>query len=380
MKNKKQKENLECPSHQQPLILFCNEPRCKVSICALCIPESHPLHNVIRIESKAEQGKKILRESSESAKQLRKKYVDDCSQLDLAIKRVHNIGKEVIDAVNLQEREIKGHFSCQIANYATSLRDKVSAYIAGVETRLKKEKETISTSERKMNSLLERWETSTSPQEILSEASVAFQKISEVSNQMKELSISEVRIPQFIPGNTNDISVENYFGFVSTEKMPLSLPQAVSEDGTLKFPTECTTGQGTSPIKEFKLQKEWKIRDGRGNNPHLWGIGERIGITQICAVGDKIVVAKQHAEESKLIAFNVKGDIVCSSLGGHTHSSLSGKGEITDMAEVIPENSNMAYLMTSHREKNELIIWQLDKEQIRQCYHHVALGEYIQGG
>ncbi len=379
MKNKKQKENLECPSHQQPLILFCNEPRCKVSICALCIPESHPLHNVIRIESKAEQGKKILRESSESAKQLRKKYVDDCSQLDLAIKRVHNIGKEVIDAVNERERSITGHLCCQVANYATSLRDKVSAYVSGVKTRLKKEKELISTSERKMNSLVKRWETTTRPQEILSEANAAFKKISEVSNQLKELSISEFRIPQFIPGNRENISVENYFGFVSTENMPLSLPQTISESGTLKFPTESTTGQETSPIKEFKLQMEWRIRDGRCNNPPLWNIEDGIRITQICAVGDKIVVLKQCEDQSRLIAFDINGDIVCSTHEGH--SSISGKGEVTDMAEVIPENSDMAYLMTSHRERNELIIWQLDKERIEQCRHHIDYtGRKVQGG
>ncbi len=46
-KAKKEKKATECDKHRQPHLLYCEEPNCKVSICALCIPESHQGHTVV---------------------------------------------------------------------------------------------------------------------------------------------------------------------------------------------------------------------------------------------------------------------------------------------------------------------------------------------
>ena len=50
------------------------------------------------------------------------------------------------------------------------------------------------------------------------------------------------------------------------------------------------------------------------------------------------------------------------------------------MAEAIPRNSNEACLITSHKEKNELVIWQLDKHQIHRGDDLVGFARDIKGG
>ncbi len=363
--------NADCPKHQQPLILFCNEPKCQVSICALCIPESHPLHNVVKAESKIEQGKKVLQESATNARQLCKKYVDDCDQLDLAIKRLHTMGNEAIEKVNEEKMILEGNFKSNIQHYARGLCNKIKASMATEEARLFKEKERINTSKKKMNSLVQNWETITNPQMILSEADSATKRISDISDQIKGMSFNEFSIPNFAKGSMEGVAVEKYFGSVSTENFPVRLPQTVTQRGTLEFPEEPTTGQDTCPIKEVNLQMSWDIKVSRDvdlDRRLPWTIRKRIGIKHMCAVGDKIVVYKQNFEQGtlkgSLTGYSINGDILCSSREGHP--SLGGVREVTHMVEVIPRNSKRSYLITSHKESNELNIWQLDDKRIHQ--------------
>ncbi len=378
MKNKKRNENADCPTHQKPFVLFCNEPNCHVSVCAKCITERHNNHTFIPIESKAEQGKKILQISSKSAKQMCKKYANHCGQIDLAIRRVHNISKESIDVVN----EYKMRVQATAEYFADQLSEEITKNMAVEITRLNKEKEKISISEWKMNSLVQSWNAITSPQEILSEASVAVKKILEISDQIKDSPLSEVSIPNFLPTRMAD-RLENPVGSIFMGKMPVILPLSISEYGKLEFPAESTPRQEMSPIRELNLQMSWEIKGGRGRNmdppwDYLHTNESSIGIRQICAVGDKIVVVKQNGEESSLIAFNINGDIVCSTREGH--SSLRCLWGVTDMAEAIPRNSNEAFLITSHREKNELAIWQFDEQQIYRCDNLVGFAPDIEGG
>ncbi len=377
--------NVDCPKHQQPLILFCNEPKCQVSICALCIPESHPLHNVVKAESKIEQGKKVLQESAKTAKQFCRKYLDDCDQLDSAIRRLETIGNRAIERVNHQKRSLEVSFQVAIANFSRDLNTHIRVCMAAEKARLLEEREKIMAEGKKMNSLVQNWETVTNPQMILSEADAAVKKISAISDQIKDISLSEFSIPSFVLGSMEGVSVKNYFGSIAMEKSPVILPPTVSECGTLEFPEEPTTGQETCPIKEISLQMSWDIKDSTGGNSvgNLpWQIKEKIGIKHICAVGEKIVVYKQYLEHSTLkgllMGFSINGEILCSGRDGHF--SLGGVGEVTDMVGIIPRNSNQPYLMTSHRETNELNIWQFDKQRIHQADNDASPFRGIMGG
>ncbi len=49
-----------CPKHSQPLLLFCDEPKCQKLICVKCVPRDHAKHHVKDTEDKVKEEKEKL--------------------------------------------------------------------------------------------------------------------------------------------------------------------------------------------------------------------------------------------------------------------------------------------------------------------------------
>ncbi len=97
----KLKERNLCKSHKQPVILFCDEYKCQVAICALCIPEDHAKHEVIKIESKV-----IGYPDLQRLKDLKEKIVHRRKVLDQAHEDVHRIGDEALAILDERYTEL----------------------------------------------------------------------------------------------------------------------------------------------------------------------------------------------------------------------------------------------------------------------------------
>ena len=81
----KESRDHSCATHQQPLVLFCDEDTCQVTICALCIPDDHKQHNIVSLRSKAENKKaRILHPKTQKAKDLRERIANQRSKLNEA--------------------------------------------------------------------------------------------------------------------------------------------------------------------------------------------------------------------------------------------------------------------------------------------------------
>ncbi len=323
-----------------------------------------PLSLNYDIKSKAEQGKKILLQASKNAMELSKRYTDYITQIDSALKRMLIHSDKAYDRLNAQENR----FHRLIQAWGEANRRKISEHVWDEITKINREKAKIDKAEKEMKLLVQTWENTNTSEKIISEAKTAVQKVVDLSSSVVNTTATNISAPDFIPGPTETIqgiSAFQFFGEFGTENLPVFFPNNKPEDRKLELPLEKPTLMENPPIAECNPQKVFTIQGG----------GE---VKQICSLGDNMVVYSEMQDRASLSIYNTEGEKLCTADDGeysrycYTLLNLRQGGAVTDMATIIPKNSNDVYLMTCHRDKNWLVSWDLDVQRIQQGHYYLT--------
>ncbi len=177
----KESRDHSCATHQQPLVLFCDEASCQITICALCIPDDHTQHNIVSLRSKAERKKQvILLPKIQKSKDLREKIANQRSKLNEVNEKIKNMGNNALQKVDKRYEELM--------EMHHNIRDKILTEMVLQSSTILDEEKKFGEAEQKLASLIENWLKLTNPHEILSEVKCADDKISEFSGVMQEIA------------------------------------------------------------------------------------------------------------------------------------------------------------------------------------------------
>ncbi len=151
----KLKERNLCKNHQQPVILFCDEPECQIAICALCIPEDHVQHKVIKIESKV-----VKKSNLQIAKELREKITHRRRVMDQADEDVNRIGKEALAALDERYKEL----GRQLLDLHKDVRHDIVRWMVSSSVRVQKGERKFKEGEDNLTTLIDDWENVSDPE------------------------------------------------------------------------------------------------------------------------------------------------------------------------------------------------------------------------
>ncbi len=363
-KVKKEKEDTKCATHQKPFTLFCEEPECKVSICVKCLTETHPQHKVADIESKAEQGKKILFEASQSAEHLSKKYADHIRQLDSAFEKLVTTRDMAKERLFEQEKFL----ITKIQKLTMQAQNKMWEHMREQIGRINEEEARFRKAEHDMNVLSQTLESVDTPAEILLKARTAVQNVIDISDTVKNAPLMNISAPQFIPGPTEyiqQLSIENLLGSIVELEVPVH-PHHIEYGGrSLKLPVNWSSLGEIPPFLEYLPDISWDIEDK----------GE---VKQICGLGDNLVVYTETQDKGSLAIYSTNGEKLCTADDGpYTRYDfplldLKAGGAVTDMTAVIPRNSNDVYLMTTHGDKDCVSGWDFNVKRIQRGDYYIS--------
>ncbi len=199
-----------CATHQQPLVLYCNEEDCQIAICAFCIPDNHPRHNVVKIESKGEHLRAELQEKITKAYDLKRKVTYYLNKLSGANEHLTRIGNNAIDSLNHRYDVLNR----ALLEARKRIYDKIVCHMLseGAQKFLRP-KFDLEKKGKMLDALIERWENIENPHHALSAITAAESKFREIDIALDLLSksITFTSVAHFDKGPTIEDSIFGTF-------------------------------------------------------------------------------------------------------------------------------------------------------------------------
>ncbi len=218
-----QKQETHCADHNQPLILFCDNAECQISICALCIPKKHPQHSVVELDSKVEAGQAKLKKALTTCEKLQKEFSEYSTGLDSKCFQIREKAEVAKAAINFREQNL--HEELRI--FCERLRRQVDQESEAERQRLIQEYNTVEGSVRRIVNFKERLKTATSPTSIFQEIVIANKFLKDMDEIQKSFEVKDSSTKRFDTTNGpyfETTPVENFLGLLYEEKEKIKTP------------------------------------------------------------------------------------------------------------------------------------------------------------
>ena len=254
IKQEKKKDSI-CEKHNRPLTTFCDNEKCQVVLCEICMLREHRDHKIVEIDKKAEQIVRILLKRKENIDAIRADYVTHTQSMREIADEINAETSKTLDAIDnareiLLDQVMKN--TEKLKNDTIQMQQKNLKAIKATCTDFREIKEM----HQEAGIFIEKVINNSSPYDLVIKKSEIEKEVNDMIDKVKPGRdwLNSYSLPSFNVKDHDDFMSE-VVGKLEEEKKGAPLPENVGK--MLKAEYDAEVLRGMKPV-EAKLSHSWE--------------------------------------------------------------------------------------------------------------------------